>query len=226
MSQPLRKRPIGSLFVEKGFVTQEELDDALLEQRESGQRLGEILVERGHVSRIELASVIGDQLGELRLLRGGLTEGKPEPSTQAAAAAGPDTAELEQRLANQAESIDALLDRINELEEVLAESTVTSYELRVQELEAELAQSEERRRAAEARLAARPEAAAAEAGPGPGTTAQQQTAQLVYAETTEGYRLLSFLGPVPRGEAVASGNGEPAGAERLVVVERVEPSES
>jgi len=216
MSEPLRKRPIGSLFVEKGLVTQEELDDALLEQRESGQRLGEILVERGHVSRIELASVIGDQLGELRLLRGGLTDGKPAPSAQPEAGAGPDTTELEQRIANQAESIDALLDRINELEEVLAESTVTSYELRVQELETELARSEERRRAAEARVGV-------EGGAGPAPSAQ-----LVYAETTEGYRLLSWLGPVPeRGApergAAAPADAEPAAAERLVVVERVEP---
>jgi dsDNA-binding SOS-regulon protein len=212
MSAPLRKRPIGSLFVEKGFVTQEELDDALLEQRESGQRLGEILVERGHVSRIELASVIGDQLGELRLLRGGLTEQPPVPSTQPEPAAGPDTMELEQRIANQAESIDALLDRINELEEVLAESTVTAYELRVQELEAQLARTQEQLRAAEA-------GAAVEGGGEPA-----QSAQLVYAETTEGYRLLSWLGPAPARGASESVDAEPAAAERLVVVERAEPS--
>jgi len=211
MSEPLRKRPIGSLFVEKGFVTQEELDDALLEQRESGQRLGEILVERGHVSRIELASVIGDQLGELRLLRGGLTDNNPVPSTQPQADAGPDTTELEQRIANQAESIDALLDRINELEEVLAESTVTSYELRVQELEARLARSQELLRAAEARIGV-------EGGAEPA-----QSAQFVYAETTEGYRLLSWLGPAPERAATASPDAEPAAAERIVVVERVEP---
>lgn len=211
MSEPLRKRPIGSLFVEKGFVTQEELDDALLEQRESGQRLGEILVERGHVSRIELASVIGDQLGELRLLRGGLTDNKAAPPTQPVAEAGPDTTELEQRIANQAESIDALLDRINELEEVLAESTVTSYELRVQELEAELARSEVRLRAAEARVGV-------EGGAEPAPSAQ-----FVFAETAEGYRLLSWLGPAPERGAADS---QPAGAERLVVVERVDPEAS
>ena len=202
MSEPLRKRPIGSLFVEKGFVTQEELEDALLEQRESGQRLGEILVERGHVSRIELASVIGDQLGELRLLRGGLAESNAQPASDG----GKEKAELEQRLANQAESIDQLLDRINELEEVLAESTVTSYELRVQKLESELARSEARLRAAEARLA-EGSGRAEDTGP---------VAQLVYAETTDGYRLLSFVAP-------ASPNGEHA-ADRLVVVDRVDPS--
>jgi hypothetical protein len=207
MSQPLRKRPIGSLFVEKGFVTQEELEDALLEQRESGQRLGEILVERGHISRIELASVIGDQLGELRLLRGGLAESNAQPTSEAGKGDdGKEKAELEQRLANQAESIDQLLDRINELEEVLAESTVTSHELRVQKLESELARSDARLRAAEARLA-EGSGRAADAG---------SVAQLVYAETTEGYRLLSFLAPASRDE-------EPA-AERLVVVDRVDPS--
>src|ERR1700687_5007103 len=56
-------RPLGQLFVERGLITQEELEDALVEQRETGKRLGSILVARGLVSGPELTSVLVDQLG-------------------------------------------------------------------------------------------------------------------------------------------------------------------
>src|SRR5712692_9718853 len=56
-------RPLGQLFVERGLITQEELEDALVEQRETSKRLGTILVSRGLVSGPELTSVLVDQLG-------------------------------------------------------------------------------------------------------------------------------------------------------------------
>jgi DNA repair exonuclease SbcCD ATPase subunit len=56
-------RPLGQLFVERGLITQEELEDALVEQRETSKRLGAILVGRGLVSGPELTSVLVDQLG-------------------------------------------------------------------------------------------------------------------------------------------------------------------
>jgi hypothetical protein len=56
-------RPLGELFVERGLITQEELEDALVEQRETRKRLGTILVSRGLVSGPELTSVLVDQLG-------------------------------------------------------------------------------------------------------------------------------------------------------------------
>jgi DNA repair exonuclease SbcCD ATPase subunit len=56
-------RPLGQLFVERGLITQDELDGALVEQRETNKRLGTILVSRGLVSGPELTSVLVDQLG-------------------------------------------------------------------------------------------------------------------------------------------------------------------
>ncbi len=56
-------RPLGELFVERGLITQEELEEALVEQRETRKRLGTILVSRGLVSGPELTSVLVDQLG-------------------------------------------------------------------------------------------------------------------------------------------------------------------
>jgi chromosome segregation ATPase len=55
---------IGTLFVEKGLITQEQLDLALEEQGNTGERLGEILVERFGVSRLDLASALAEQWAE------------------------------------------------------------------------------------------------------------------------------------------------------------------
>ena len=56
-------RPLGELFVERGLITQDELEEALVEQHRTRKRLGAILVSRGLVSGPELTSVLVDQLG-------------------------------------------------------------------------------------------------------------------------------------------------------------------
>jgi hypothetical protein len=64
-------RPLGALFVEAGLLTGDELEEALGEQTETSQRLGEILLSRGLVSPQELTRVLVDQLGrELERERG------------------------------------------------------------------------------------------------------------------------------------------------------------
>jgi hypothetical protein len=64
-------RPLGELLVDKGLVTREELDLALAEQSESGRLLGAILVERGFVSGPALAVALAEQYGvELEAERG------------------------------------------------------------------------------------------------------------------------------------------------------------
>src|SRR5689334_24420013 len=52
---------MGQMFVDQGRLTAEELDDALVEQETTGERLGEILVARGHISRIDLAGALSTQ---------------------------------------------------------------------------------------------------------------------------------------------------------------------
>jgi hypothetical protein len=54
---------LGELFVEKGLITREELAEALAEQKESGKRIGQILVMKGLVSRPDLTAVLAEQLG-------------------------------------------------------------------------------------------------------------------------------------------------------------------
>jgi hypothetical protein len=64
-------RPLGELLVEKGLVTERELEHALALQKETGRLLGAILVERGYVSGPALAVALAEQYGvELRTERG------------------------------------------------------------------------------------------------------------------------------------------------------------
>jgi hypothetical protein len=58
-------RRLGDIFVERGFVTQEELDQALARQRETGERLGEALVAQGVISKFELAGALAEQMAAL-----------------------------------------------------------------------------------------------------------------------------------------------------------------
>jgi hypothetical protein len=56
-------RPLGKVLVERGFVTESQLERALAVQREENGRLGEILVSRGLLSGSELAQALADQHG-------------------------------------------------------------------------------------------------------------------------------------------------------------------
>ncbi|HXQ87595.1 MAG TPA: hypothetical protein VN746_13045, partial [Gaiella sp.] len=58
-------RRLGDIFVERGFVTQEELDEALERQRQTGERLGEALVAQGVISKFELAGALAEQMAVL-----------------------------------------------------------------------------------------------------------------------------------------------------------------
>jgi hypothetical protein len=56
-------RPLGALLVEKGLLTEQELDAALAEQRRTGRLVGQILVERGSLSAFALARALSEQHG-------------------------------------------------------------------------------------------------------------------------------------------------------------------
>ena len=60
--EPERSRPkLGHIFVEKGFITTAQLEQALAEQSQSGKLLGEVLVELEMIDRLNLASALGVQ---------------------------------------------------------------------------------------------------------------------------------------------------------------------
>ena len=118
------KRRLGDIFVERGLITDEQLQEALAVQQDTGGRLGEILVERGFITRVALAGVISEQWDEL-----GVSErGRKTAETRARGVSSPSvveaalrerlealTAELatrDQRIAQQDATIAALLARL------------------------------------------------------------------------------------------------------------------
>jgi hypothetical protein len=57
-------RPLGTVLVDSGLVAELDLQDALAEKRKhQNRRLGEILIERGHLTRAGLASALVEQHG-------------------------------------------------------------------------------------------------------------------------------------------------------------------
>jgi type II secretory ATPase GspE/PulE/Tfp pilus assembly ATPase PilB-like protein len=54
---------LGDLLLREGMITQQNLDEALAEQRDTRERLGEILYRQGRISRPDLLRALSDQLG-------------------------------------------------------------------------------------------------------------------------------------------------------------------
>jgi hypothetical protein len=93
----MRRRPIGQILVEKGEISEVDLQAALEEQKRSGRRLGEILIEQGRTSWLALARAIAEQLLDYQ-------NEEPEPEPQPEPEAKPDPVamvrELAERVAN------------------------------------------------------------------------------------------------------------------------------
>src|SRR5256886_8648917 len=62
----MRRRPIGQILVEKGEISEVDLEAALREQERSGRRLGEILIEQGRTSWLALARAIAEQVLDIQ----------------------------------------------------------------------------------------------------------------------------------------------------------------
>src|ERR671934_18542 len=58
-----RHLPLGTLLAQNGLLTLAQLERALAEKEETGERLGEIIVRRGWVSSRDLAGALALQLG-------------------------------------------------------------------------------------------------------------------------------------------------------------------
>jgi hypothetical protein len=95
------KRRLGDIIVERGLITAEQLEHALHVQRESGSKLGEVLVELGFITRVCLAGVITEQWDEL-----GLTmSGRKVAATNATSAAPPGSSPAETALYERVEAL-------------------------------------------------------------------------------------------------------------------------
>ncbi len=58
----VRKR-LGDLLAESGLITQEQLQEALEEQKKNRQRLGDVLIQKGYITEQQLIEVLEFQLG-------------------------------------------------------------------------------------------------------------------------------------------------------------------
>ena len=64
--QPVPYRRIGTILVEKGLITADQLGYALSEQKQTGRPLGEICVERFRLDRLSLADALAEQWEEMQ----------------------------------------------------------------------------------------------------------------------------------------------------------------
>jgi hypothetical protein len=62
----MRRRPIGQILVEKGEISEVDLQAALEEQERTGRRLGEILIEQGRTSWLALARAMAEQVLDIQ----------------------------------------------------------------------------------------------------------------------------------------------------------------
>ena len=91
----MRRRPIGQILVEKGEISEVDLEAALAEQERSGRRLGEILIEQGRTSWLALARAIAEQVLDIQN-----ASAEPEPEPEPAQDAVSMVRDLAERVAN------------------------------------------------------------------------------------------------------------------------------
>ena len=91
----MRRRPIGQILVEKGEISEVDLEAALQQQERSGRRLGEILIEQGRTSWLALARAIAEQVLDIQN-----ANAEPEPEPEPAPDAVKMVRELAERVAN------------------------------------------------------------------------------------------------------------------------------
>ena len=71
--------PLGRILVQRGQITEAQLDAALAEQARTGQRLGQILIAAGAVSTFTLAAALAEQQGLLAASRDAVDGLLPKP---------------------------------------------------------------------------------------------------------------------------------------------------
>lgn len=57
------RKPVGELLIDAGLITADQLRDALAEQARTGERLGQILIRRGYITKQALGQVLQTQHG-------------------------------------------------------------------------------------------------------------------------------------------------------------------
>ena len=76
------RRQLGRIMVEEGFVTPEQLADALAEQHRTSKPLGQVLVDLGFVSAGAVANALAEQHGGLLKTEYGVSAGLARPAAE------------------------------------------------------------------------------------------------------------------------------------------------
>ena len=88
------RRQLGRIMVEEGFLTPEQLDQAIVEQRRTSQPLGQVLVELGLASAGAVANALAEQHGGLLKTEFGVSAGLRPAAPAPAPAPEPDLRSL------------------------------------------------------------------------------------------------------------------------------------
>ncbi|MBV8803150.1 MAG: Flp pilus assembly complex ATPase component TadA, partial [Gammaproteobacteria bacterium] len=59
----VKKIQIGKILLEKNIITQQQLDTAMQEQKNSGRKLGQVLIDLGYIKEDNLYDILSQQLG-------------------------------------------------------------------------------------------------------------------------------------------------------------------
>ena len=148
-ADPAERPQLGELLVEKGLITEAQLEHALAAQQQSGAPLGEILVGLGFASAPAMANALADQrggplrteygfsMGPTRLVGTSLEEPALDRAARAeAAAAQPEQEALQLSLAQHQDALAAARATIETLKTACA-----SAEASVEPLQAQLQQA-------------------------------------------------------------------------------------
>lgn len=57
------KKRLGDLLVENGIISEEQLQEALIDQRKTKRKLGDLLISQGYITEQQLIEVLEFQLG-------------------------------------------------------------------------------------------------------------------------------------------------------------------
>jgi len=103
----MRRRPIGQILVEKGEISESDLEAALREQERSGLRLGEILIQQGRTSWLALARAIAEQVLDIQ---NSAAVQEPDPGPGPKAQPAPDPVKMVRELAERVASLPPVPD--------------------------------------------------------------------------------------------------------------------